>query len=83
MLATDILKAMQARPFITFRMHMADGRTFDVPHPDQMMLTPTVFVVGVKRERQPLSDSFEIGSVEHVVNLEPAPTVPTTGNGAS
>ncbi|MGL4512778.1 MAG: hypothetical protein ACRCT8_06780 [Lacipirellulaceae bacterium] len=34
-------KIQQAHPFQPFRMRMADGRVFDVPHRDFVALSPT------------------------------------------
>ncbi len=31
----------RAMPFSPFTVHMADGRAFDVPHPDFLSMSPT------------------------------------------
>jgi hypothetical protein len=33
--------AHHATPFRPFTIHMADGRTFDVPHPDFLSMSPS------------------------------------------
>ena len=32
--------ALQASPFRPFTIRMADGRSFDIPHPDFLLLSP-------------------------------------------
>ena len=34
MTAPEIRQFAQATPFVPFRLHLADGRKLDVPHPD-------------------------------------------------
>ncbi len=43
---TDVLSFLRAQPFVPFRIHMSDGRTFDIRHPDQALLARTRLVVG-------------------------------------
>ncbi|MBI4625600.1 MAG: hypothetical protein HY736_20570 [Verrucomicrobia bacterium] len=34
MTAAEIRQFVDASPFVAFRLHLADGRKLDVPHPD-------------------------------------------------
>lgn len=64
----DQLKAMhQARPFQPFRIHLVDGRSLDVLHPEFLAHTPLGRTIIVAKE----SDSFEIVDLLLVVSLEP------------
>ena len=36
---TDFRKLLHASPFVPFRVHVSDGRTFDVPHPEFVTYT--------------------------------------------
>jgi hypothetical protein len=36
----SLSSAMHATPFRQFRIHMADGRKFEVPHPDYVAFHP-------------------------------------------
>ena len=41
--------ALKAAPFRPFDVHMADGRSFHVPHPDYLLMSPSgrmVFAFG-------------------------------------
>lgn len=57
----------RARPFQPFRMHLSDGRDFDVPHPEFLWHTPggrTIFVATSP-------EAAEIVDLLHVTSLEP------------
>ncbi len=55
-----------ATPFQAFRVHMANGRSVDVPHPDFMHLSPTDRWLTVDKA----DDSFELVDVLLVTSLE-------------
>ena len=40
MTAQQLRAAIQATPFRPFTIHMGDGRSFDIRHPDFLLLTP-------------------------------------------
>lgn len=62
-------------PFAPFRVHMANGRSVDVPHPEFMHLSHTGRWLTVDSADD---DSFEIVDVLLVTSVEKLPT-----NGAS
>ncbi len=55
-----------AMPFQAFRVHMANGRSVDVPHPDFMHLSPTGRWLTVDQS----DDSFELIDVLLVTSVE-------------
>lgn len=69
MTADQIRKLSEAVPFQPFRVHMANGRSLDVPHPDFMHLSPT----GRRLVVESLDDSFEIVDVLLVTSVESLP----------
>jgi hypothetical protein len=62
----EIRKLFEATPFLPFRVHMANGKSVDVPHPDFMHLSPTGRRLIVDRP----DDTFEIIDVLLVTSLE-------------
>jgi hypothetical protein len=66
MTGEQIKSLYQAVPFEAFRVHMADGRSIDVPHPDFMHLSPTGRRLIVDRS----DDSFEVIDVLLVTSVE-------------
>ncbi len=68
---TDVLSFLRAQPFIPFRVHMSDGRTFDVRHPDQALVARTRLVVGVGNDPVTgVADHLEHLSFIHITGLE-------------
>jgi hypothetical protein len=62
----EIRKLFEATPFLPFRVHIANGKSMDVPHPDFMHLSPTGRRLIVDRP----DDTFEIIDVLLVTSLE-------------
>lgn len=48
--AEEIRRARQATPFRPFTIHLADGRAFEVPHPEFAWITPTGRTIAVAEE---------------------------------
>ena len=47
--------AHRATPFESFTVHMADGRSFNVPHPDFLSMSPTGRTVIIYQEDENFS----------------------------
>lgn len=47
--------AYRATPFRPFTLHMADGRSFHVPHPDFLSMSPTGRTVIIYQEGEEFS----------------------------
>ena len=58
----DILRFLRTRPFEPFRIHMSDGTTYDIAHPDLALVERSVVIVGVPGPKGP------DGPLEHSVN---------------
>ncbi len=63
------------RPFHPFTIHLADGRSYDVPHPDFLSFAPSGRMVFVSRP----DDSVGIVDVLLVTDLVIHPTVSANG----
>jgi hypothetical protein len=62
--------AQRATPFRPFTIHMADGRSLPVPHPDFLSMSPTGRTVIIYQE----DDSFSICDLLLMTELEISPT---------
>jgi hypothetical protein len=62
-----------AAPFRPFMIHMADGRTFPISHPDFLFITPAGRTGIVAHD----DDSFNIIDVLLMTEIEVAPSQPT------
>ncbi len=48
----DIRELRDAQPFVPFRIFLTAGKSYDVPHPDFVMIARTVIDIGVSRTRR-------------------------------
>lgn len=77
-----ILEALRRRPFIPFRLCLADGAAFDVRHPEMLILAPGYLALGVPAGGPPpLAERIVTLALGHVTRLEPLATAPTPGAG--
>jgi len=65
----DIIAFTRRTPFLPFRIHMTNGRTYDVRHPDQVIPLRSRIEVGVGGDGS-IADRVEHLSFFHVVRLE-------------
>jgi hypothetical protein len=60
------------RPFVPFRVHVADGVSYDVTNPEFVSVGRTVLFVGVRRDpASPFFDEPVIVALRHVTRIEP------------
>jgi len=57
---------IQAQPFRPFNIHLADGRSLPVEHPEVVAITPSGRTIGVG-----VSDAIEIVDLLLVTSLKP------------
>lgn len=69
----QLRKMHQARPFQAFEIHLADGRSLPVEHPEFLAITPPGRTIGVGLK----DGTIEIVDLLLVTSLKPRP------NGAS
>ena len=65
---TTLETVLKQRPFTPFRLHLSNGNTLDVTHPDGIMVTKRMLAIAV-------ADSLTFVQPMHVVEVEPRPTV--------
>ena len=64
---------LNARPFVPFRVHMSDGKHFDIQHPELALLTRISlhFAEGVADPTSQIPARASMISPLHIVRLEP------------
>ena len=67
----DILKYVQRRPFQTFRLSLSDGRSFEVRHPEMLMISRTILVLAIHKPRARRPESFVFCDPVHIIRIEP------------
>ena len=67
----DIRELRDADPFVPFRICLADGKSYDVPHRDFVMIARTVIDIGVSTSPNGgVSDQIVRVSPLHIVRVE-------------
>jgi hypothetical protein len=76
MLSDDLLQNLRKRPFEPFRILVSDGSTYDIRHPELVMVGLGSVLIGVPPAGQakPIYERVETVSLGHVVKLLPLST---------
>lgn len=74
----DVLELLRRRPFSPFRIHLSNGRVFEIRHPDQAIVMLSRVVIG-SGSADGLPDHLEHVALSHIVQLEEVPSVAETG----
>jgi hypothetical protein len=68
----DVRMELRRQPFVPFRLHLTDGRTFEVRHPDMVLVMSRSLVVGIiDPPGSTYPERNEVIALMHVVSLEP------------
>jgi len=73
MRAEDVLQILKNQPFEPFVIHMSDGSSYEVRHPDLALVEKSKVVLGVlgKRGREGPLDRTVFCSLLHITRIEP------------
>ncbi len=75
----ELRNLLRRKPFMPIRLHLTDGTTYDVRHPEMAMLTRSTVDIGIEKERgSGIADDVVYCSLVHIVRVENL-----NGNGAS
>jgi hypothetical protein len=67
----DIRELLDAQPFVPFRICLTDGKSYEVPHRDFVMISRTVIDIGVSRQTdKSIYDNIVRVSPIHIVRVE-------------
>jgi hypothetical protein len=66
----EFKQLMNRRPFVPIRIHMTDGRVFDIHHPDNVFVLRSRIDIGVGPDAHGILDRVEYCSLLHVVRVE-------------
>jgi len=78
----DLLEHVHRQPFIPFRLTLTTGRTFDIYHPDQVMVLRREAIIGiVNAPNDTVLDRAAHADLFHIVTVDPLPLAPTGPNG--
>ena len=67
----DIRELRDAHPFVPFRICLTDGKAYDVPNPDFLMISRTVIDIGIASDPSTgIYDRIVRVSPLHIVRVE-------------
>lgn len=79
----ELLEHVRRQPFVPFRLTLTTGRTFEIHHPDLIMVGRREAVIGITNE--PTDTAFDRAAhvdLFHIVMAEPfPPPAPASSNG--
>ena len=81
----ELTSLLRTRPFLPLRIHMTDGRTYDIRHPNQVLVLRGRIDIGIGPDPQTgVLDRVDHCSLQHVARVEElAGAIPTGENGVS
>ncbi len=80
MAPAELLQIVRARPFVPFRIFMSDGTVYEVRHPDMVIISLSMAVVGYPDPSHPgVSARMDIISLRYIVRLEFIPEPAAAG----
>jgi len=76
MRAEDLLEILRTRPFVPFRIHMTDGQTYDIVHPEAVLVLRTRAIIGFRPDPTTiLPDRAQPIAFVHIVRTSEIPGV--------
>ena len=69
-----LLQALGQRPFAPFRLHVSDGVSYVIKHPDLLWLGPGYAIIGLPPsvpQAGLMIERHEVVDLEHITRLEP------------
>ena len=66
----ELKEIIDRRPFQPIRLHMSNGETVDIAHPDAAVVARTLVVVGLGVNAKGIADRTTWFNLLHIVKLE-------------
>jgi hypothetical protein len=66
----ELRQAVQSQPFVPVLLHLTNGATYDLTHPDGILLSKRMAAIAV-------GDAISLVSLIHINGIQPLPTVRT------
>jgi hypothetical protein len=72
MTSEDLIELLEERPFVPLRVHLSNGRTHDIRHPEMAIVGQDIIAIGVETNEGSLP-RIRLVSVAHINEVEPVP----------
>lgn len=78
----ELVQAARRQPFEPFRIVLTTGTTYDIRHPDLMLVGNRSAIVGITHQPQGTAYDYTIKvDLLHIVAIEELPATPSSSNG--
>ncbi len=68
----DLLRMTRRQPFVPFRIHLTDGASYEVPHPELLWVFARLIAVGVPHaRREGFFEDMHLCPILHITRIEP------------
>jgi hypothetical protein len=64
----ELAKVVKAQPFVPVRLHLSNGQTYDITHPDGILLSERVAAIAV-------GSAITLVAISHISEIQSLPTV--------
>ncbi len=82
MRAEELTELLRRRPFVPLRIHLTGGQTYDIPHPDLVLVLRQRVDIGLLPDPATgVLERVEHCSLLHIVRVEELPPAAQAGNG--
>ena len=68
--AQELKALMSAQPFVPFRICMSDGKTYEVPNHDVMLVNRNTVFIGVSLDADDIAERTVICAILHIARIE-------------
>jgi hypothetical protein len=83
MRAEELMGLLRTRPFVPLRIHLTGGQTYDIQHPDQVLVLRQRVDIGLPpNPATGVLERVEHCSLLHIVRVEELPPPTPAGAGA-
>jgi hypothetical protein len=79
----ELFAAVRLRPFVPFRLHVADGSAYDIRHPDAIMVTRRSAHLAMPGDADQIPERALIVALVYITRLEELAATPATANGST
>lgn len=81
MTSDELVELLAERPFLPLRIHLSNGRTHELRHPEMAIVGQDVVALGVQRAGEEFP-RIRLVDIRHINEIEPAPrSVDPSGEG--
>jgi len=79
----ELKELIRRQPFVPMRIYMTDGKTYEIHHPDNVLVSRMRIDIGVGDEASGIADRVDFLSLLHIVRIEDIRSVASGTNGQS